>query len=558
MAWRLLTLEFPMIHAVPKLAPAGADDLDALLSRAWSLADRTDARAGLELALRAVDIARSRGDAARTSRALTIVCGARRALADFPGAANAALEAIELLQAADITSGRAMVRVQAAMVFFDLGDYERALNILDEARHDLVRDDDPMADSQCAHAEGMVQSRLGEFELARASFERALRLRRRMRHNDGVAVTLNSLGVLHLRRAQLMEPGGTDAAQEFARARGCFKEARELADKVGDTRLALLAAINLAGASGGEGRVDDALAQFLALLPTARANGDRSNESLLLANAGEAARLAGDIAQSRKLCEEALAVAQAIASKVREQQAHLQLSLTCEAAGDLGAALSHYKAQHALEREMHAGQARRLAEAQSLRGEVERARQETAKLRRARRNLERENRKLVRQAREDPLTGLANRRAFDAALDARLADARAQARPLAVVLFDIDGFKSINDRFTHAIGDSVLREVAALLQAHCRASDIAARIGGEEFVLLLREADRESARNVAERVRSEIAARDWSPVAAGLTVTISGGVAVDPGEGGAAALVRDADIALYEAKRAGRNRVCVS
>jgi len=104
----------------------------------------------------------------------------------------------------------------------------------------------------------------------------------------------------------------------------------------------------------------------------------------------------------------------------------------------------------------------------------------------------------------------------------------------------------------------VLREVAAMLQAHCRASDLAARIGGEEFVLLLREADGESALNVAERVRAEIAGRDWSAVAPGLAVTISGGVAVDPGDGSAAALVRDADTALYEAKRAGRDRVCIA
>ena len=415
-----------------------------------------------------------------------------------------------------------------------------------------------MADSQCAHAEGMVQSRLGEFEVARASFERALRLRRRMRNDDAVAATLNSLGVLHLRCAQPAVPDGIDIAAEFAQAHAYFTEAHELARRAGDVRLALLAGINLAGAAGGEGRVHDALRQFLELLPVARAQGDRYNESLLLANAGEAARLAGDAAQARRLCEEALAVARAISSKVREQQAHLQLSLACEAEGDVAAALSHYKAHHALEREMHAGQARRLSEAQALRAEIERARQETAKLRRAQRDLTRENRRLTRQAREDSLTGLANRRAFDAAFDARLSDARANGRPLAIALFDIDRFKSINDRFTHAVGDAVLRDVGAMLRAHCRASDIAARIGGEEFVLLLRDADRDSALQVAERVRCEIEARDWSTVAPGLAVTLSGGVAVDPGEGTAAALMRDADVALYQAKRSGRNQVRAS
>jgi diguanylate cyclase (GGDEF)-like protein len=541
-----------------QIVASDTGDLDELIDEAAAVADRKDPRRGLDMALRALEAARGCNDAARIARCLTIVAGARRGLADFPGAASAALEAIDLLQGAGIATGLATVRVHAALVFFDLGDYERALAYLDEARHDLVRDDDPMADSQCAHAEGMVQSRVGQFDLARASFERALRLRRRMRHDGAVAVTLNSLGVLHLRRAQPAMPDGTDTAAELAMARAYFTEANELARKTGDARLALLTAINLGGVAGGEGRVRDALAQFLALLPVAREQGDVYNESLLLANAGEAARLGGDLAQSRSLCEQALAIAEAIPSKVREQQARLQLSLTCEAAGDLAGALAHYKAHHALERDMHAGEARRVAEAQALRSEIERAREEAAKLKRAQRDLTRENRKLTRQAREDALTGLANRRAFDAALDARLSDARAHGRPLAIVLFDIDRFKSINDRYTHAMGDAVLRDVASLLRAHCRASDLAARIGGEEFVLLLREADRDAALHVAERVRSEIQARDWSKVAPGLAVTISAGVAVDPGEGTAAALLRDADVALYEAKRAGRNRVRMS
>jgi diguanylate cyclase (GGDEF)-like protein len=404
----------------------------------------------------------------------------------------------------------------------------------------------------------MVQSRLGEFDLARASFERALRLRRRMGDDDAVATTLNSLGVLHLRLAQPAVPDGTDRTADFERALAYFNEVHALAERVGDARLALLSELNIAGALGGLGRAAEALERFLAQLDVARAQGDRHHESLILANAGEACRLLGDYARSRELCEEALAVAQATGSKVREQQAHRQLSLTCEASGDFAAALAHYKAHHSLERETQAAEGRRIAQAQALRAEIDRAQQETAKLRRESLDLKRENRVLERQAREDPLTGLANRRVFDDALEARLVDARALRRPLAIVLFDLDRFKSINDRFSHAAGDAVLREVAGLLRAHCRASDIAARIGGEEFVLLLREADRDSAFAVAERVRAECAGRDWSDIAPGLAVTISAGVAADPGDDTGAALLRQADAALYRAKRAGRDRACVA
>lgn len=91
---------------------------------------------------------------------------------------------------------------------------------------------------------------------------------------------------------------------------------------------------------------------------------------------------------------------------------------------------------------------------------------------------------------------------------------------------------------------------------NCRASDLAARIGGEEFVLLLPGADREAACAVAERVRAEIAARDFTGIAAGIRVTLSAGVAVDNGRGDTSHLLRDADAALYRAKGEGRDRVC--
>jgi diguanylate cyclase (GGDEF)-like protein len=532
------------------------DDLDALLAEAFTLTDRTDPRAGLALAERALAMARERADTVRIARALTAASLAHRTLSDYAPAAREAHEAVELLTAAGVAAGRANARVQAANVYFELGDYERALSHLDDARRDLLLVDDPVAAAACAHAEGMVQSRLSEFALARESFERALRLRRRGDDDDAIATTLNSLGVLHLRRAQSGAASEGKSQADFERALAYFTEARDLARRVGDARLELLSDINIAGTLGGQGCFAEALERFLAQIPAARALSDRYNESLLLANAGEACRRLGQHDRARTLCEEALTVAQATSSKVREQQARLQLSLACEATGDVKSALEHYKAHHALERETHAAEARRRAEAQSLRGQIERMEEEAAQLARVRLDLERENRVLERQAREDPLTGLANRRAFDDAFPARLADARAAGRPLAVALFDIDRFKTVNDRFTHAIGDAVLREVAALLGAHCRASDVAARIGGEEFVLLLREADRASALAVAGRVRTEVAARDWSAVAEGLTVTISAGVAADPGTGSAADLLRAADDALYRAKRAGRDRVC--
>lgn len=174
---------------------------------------------------------------------------------------------------------------------------------------------------------------------------------------------------------------------------------------------------------------------------------------------------------------------------------------------------------------------------------------------------------LVRLASQDALTGLANRRTLDATLAREwLRAARAQL-PLSVLLLDIDHFKSFNDTYGHPEGDACLRRVAgAVARTTRRASDLAARYGGEEFFVLLAETDAAGAAAVAERLREEVVALriEHGASGAGAVVTVSIGLATvvpspqDVGgraAGAVAALVQQADAALYAAKRGGRNRV---
>jgi diguanylate cyclase (GGDEF)-like protein len=162
---------------------------------------------------------------------------------------------------------------------------------------------------------------------------------------------------------------------------------------------------------------------------------------------------------------------------------------------------------------------------------------------------------LARASRRDALTGLPNRRAFDEELARGVARAARDAKPLAVVLLDVDRFKVVNDTHGHAAGDVVLREIAARAAAAVRGGDFVARIGGEEFALLLHGADLPGALELAERVRAGVAA---TPIPAGsgpLAVTASLGCAVlAPGEAPEAVVAR-ADARLYDAKRGGRDRV---
>ncbi|TBF97351.1 GGDEF domain-containing protein [Rhizobium leguminosarum] len=151
----------------------------------------------------------------------------------------------------------------------------------------------------------------------------------------------------------------------------------------------------------------------------------------------------------------------------------------------------------------------------------------------------------------DPLTGLLNRRAlFDQY------GARPMGATTAVIVFDIDHFKSVNDRFGHATGDRVLNVFAGELSAHCRTSDTAARLGGEEFVLVLKEIMPGRAELTAERIRRAFEAREIHIDDEVLTCTVSVGVA--PGRSKSLdfdTMLSAADKALYVAKRAGRNRV---
>jgi diguanylate cyclase (GGDEF)-like protein len=164
---------------------------------------------------------------------------------------------------------------------------------------------------------------------------------------------------------------------------------------------------------------------------------------------------------------------------------------------------------------------------------------------------------LERLATTDALTGLLNRRRFAERLGVELRRAARYGRPVAVVMLDLDHFKQVNDGRGHQFGDRVLVTATRTLRAQVRESDVVGRYGGEEFIVLLPETGLRAATIVAEKLRSAIAAAPFGDEGAALQLTISAGVAAYP-ECGAVdedALVRLADEALYQAKRAGRNRV---
>ncbi len=169
--------------------------------------------------------------------------------------------------------------------------------------------------------------------------------------------------------------------------------------------------------------------------------------------------------------------------------------------------------------------------------------------------LEAANYALAQQARTDTLTGLLNRRGFDDQSRQILASTWRNHQPLSLVMFDVDHFKRINDTLGHEVGDLVLKQLAETLRQRLRASDVLARMGGEEFVALLPDTNLEGARNIAESLVRAVAEQVHPTYG---RYTISAGVASALAEQpDMAELMRRADAALYDAKGRGRNRVCL-
>jgi diguanylate cyclase (GGDEF)-like protein len=176
-------------------------------------------------------------------------------------------------------------------------------------------------------------------------------------------------------------------------------------------------------------------------------------------------------------------------------------------------------------------------------------------------NLEQQNQRLKEQVTTDALTGLASRGRFEQFLNEQFGSALAQRRPLSLLMMDLDKFKAVNDAHGHPVGDQVLQAVGKLLRTAARATDLAARYGGEELVLVLPGTGKATAAAIAESIRRAVAAKPVKGVAKqAVQVTISIGVATleaDSPLKEAAHLLKAADLAVYAAKHAGRNCVKV-
>ncbi|MBC8058490.1 MAG: GGDEF domain-containing protein [Rhizobiales bacterium] len=393
---------------------------------------------------------------------------------------------------------------------------------------------------------GIVYRSLGQLDAARDYCQQALDCAIGLGDRLAQGTVSGTLACVYSSIAAVArERGLSDEAERQEReAIRCSAEALQIAREEGHLRHAATAVNNLADSMSLVGEAPQALRL---LEDWARDNPCDVPRVRLhhLETLGAICMALGQTQQAREWFERALADADTAEMEITAVRS---LASACEAGGDYRAALTHFQRFHALHVQLAAAAAQRSARVAAVRMDTEGARARAVALARDNAQLQKHADTLLRQSTEDPLTGLANRRRFDEIL-------QAGHEGYAAAMIDVDHFKNVNDRFSHAVGDAVLCQLAALLRETCRSVDTPVRLGGEEFVVLLPSATAAAAAAAAERLRTRIEAFDWATLATGLAVTVSIGVAMGSEAGSAAALLALADQRLYAAKRSGRNRV---
>lgn len=504
------------------------------------------------------------GDSVGRAGALSWSGNVRWRRSDYPAALALHLEALQLQRAAGDRAGESDTLNWIGNVYYHVGEYARAL----EHYHHSLRLKEELGDrrgqSQCFNNIGNIHGRLGDYDNALHYHTRTLELKRELGDPAGEGIALVNVGSSH------------EAKGDYPQALEFYRAALEHCRAAGERLTEADALRDLGDVHRKLGQLDAALDFYRQGLDAARAVGGRYVEAETLIGLGETHVEAGDAAAALETLREGLAIAEAIESRRLVFEAHRALSAACEAAGDSAGGLHHFKAYHRVEDEVFSAESEKRIQSILVQAELERTHQEAELLRVANDELTGANRalreadeekahlldELRRQAgeldrltREDSLTGLHNRRHIDEQLALEWERARRFGRDLSVVLADLDHFKEVNDRFSHATGDEVLRIVGDLLRQGTRGIDVVGRYGGEEFVLLLVETPPDRAVSLCDKLRLAIAEHDWESIAPGLTVTISIGVAGDLSLGSPAALLAAADARLYEAKRRGRNCV---
>lgn len=431
-----------------------------------------------------------------------------------------------------------------------LGAHLEALQALQRGLALAELDGDERTIIGISNSLGVVYGRTDDHHASLERFEEVVVTAQRLGDHgrEGSAQNNRAIALRHLGRVE--------------EALSAAQQAIEVADRHQDPGLRAAAESNLAMGLAAAGNHAAARASFERGRAMQRAFGQPVMEAEHLRAHAEFLLSQGELDAALEHSRRSLEIAQDADIGWVMMGAHELLSTLYERKGALALALEHFTHFHQHKVNQLRAEAVRELEAQKSRAEIAYTRLERDTLRARYEQLLRNHdalagraERLERDALVDDLTGLANRRAFDRQWAAAMANAYTNGVPCALLLIDLDHFKRVNDVLGHATGDAVLRQFGALLRDRVRDVDLAARLGGEEFAVLLSGSDGADALSAAERLRAAAADPSWQqpgvvPVTVSIGVAASSEAVEDP-----VRLIEMADERLYRAKAAGRNRV---
>ena len=544
-------------------ATADAERVRALCALATELARTGDSRRALAHARDARTLAVALGDDALDGVTLHALARCHFYRADLVAALELMLDALKAYQRVGDSASIAIATAGVGQCQYRLGAYE-------DAMVSLTRALGPARELGIVALEINIENTLGTsmLEAGRADeAEEHLAKGAALARGTDNAVLLTKLllnrSLVAKRRGDEMADAAK-AAAEYQSALALVEQALELARSLGNrydeayclgqfgTMLRLL------------GRRDEARARLEETLALGEAldDGQLAAEALL-----ELGRLDSreDAFAERRCLERAMELAERVNARRLVADASEALSAHYERGGDFAAALEQYKHFHAVREQALATARQHSLRAGQLWIDFEQEKRAATRYRDEARSLAEDKEALAREAaafaaasQHDPLTGLLNRRGLDAQVGALVSASESRGAPLAIALIDIDGFKSINDRHSHAVGDAVLKHVAAAIGAQCRAHDLPVRYGGDEFLVVLADVDAADALRVLQRLKQAIDDAAWDDVCAGLAVTLSIGAAAHARQATLATTIAAADRALYTAKAQGRDRIVLA
>jgi diguanylate cyclase (GGDEF)-like protein len=510
----------------------------------------------LEVGHEVIRTARVLGDNAHLALGLRFVANINLRRSEHLTGLHYLVEALDLFTALENDRQVAACQNELGSAYLALGDCADALEFFEGSLSTCERLNSQKGRQVNLMCIAQAQRQLGQLDQALEYAGRSLNLVLQFEDSSEASELHSFIGAVQTligRRA--LETGLSDQANKaFEEARISLSDALEHANTQGNAEYQAVALTGLVGVLTDLERFDTASRFGQEALKIAQRLHNPAVRARALVSVGRLRLRSDKPNQALESFKQSLEVFETLGLRDEAAQVHRELATAFKSLEQFAAALNHFERFYELDTQIRSQGAERRAQALTVKVDLERAHFE-AELHRVRASeLSALNERLERQTREDGLTGLSNRRHLEEFMREAFQVAQRDSSALSVVLLDIDHFKAVNDRFSHATGDRVLQAVAALMREHINPNELAGRFGGEEFVLVLHADPRESYER-AEKLRLMIQNHDWASIEAGLEVTLSLGWCAQTNLENHERMLSNADAMLYAAKRAGRNRV---